>query len=140
MSHPSQGCMEGYGVVSLHDNHFRDHTKMMLWLFEADDTDNQGYCIYGCAGEFKGIVFLIIGYDEYMILVVSGLDAFDEWSLIRVDDIHLVPLKEELIHGYTLTRNDVTGAVFWVHAGSFDLYKEVGSLECRYYVAVAFVF
>lgn len=75
-----------------------------------------------------------------MILVVSGLDAFDEWSLIRVDDIHLVPLKEELIYGYTLTRNDVTGAVFWVHAGSFDLYKEVGSLECRYYVAVAFVF
>lgn len=139
--HPFEGFWRGGGMcvslcmaatVSQHRGH--------LESLEADDTDNQGYCIYGCAGEFKGIVFLIIGYDEYMILVVSGLDAFDEWPLIRVDDIYFVPLEEEVAHRHALASDNVPGAVFGIHAGTFDGYEEVCSLECRYHIALAVVF
>lgn len=63
-------------------------------LFEADDADDECYGIDFRVCEFEGIVLRVIGNDENVFLVRSGLDALDNCPLRRVEDVGFIPLEE----------------------------------------------
>ena len=67
-------------------------------LFESYYADNECNRVDGRYGQFEWIVFLVVGYDEDVVLVMARLYALDEGALVGVDDIYLVPLEEEARH------------------------------------------
>lgn len=63
-------------------------------LFEADNANDEGYSIDVLVWKFKRIIFFVVGNDEDVLLVRSGLYALDNRALCRVEDVRLAPLKE----------------------------------------------
>ncbi len=107
-------------------------------LFQSNDAYDKGHGIDGGYGQLEGVVGFVVGHDEYAVGGGTGFDAFDECALIGIDDVDFVPLEKEVGHGYALAGNDVARGVFGIHAGAFDGYEEVGSLEYGDDVAFAF--
>ena len=66
----------------------------MLGLFEAYDADDECDGIDFGVCEFEGVVFWVIGHDEYVLFVGSWFDALDNRTLGRVKDVGFVPLEE----------------------------------------------
>ena len=63
-------------------------------LLEANKADDESYGMDFGVGEFEGIVLRVIGNDEDVFLVRSGLDALDNCPLRRVEDVGFIPLEE----------------------------------------------
>ena len=85
-------------------------------LLQADNTDDDSDGVESGVWEFERFVFLIVGDDEDVILVAARFDALDERALFGVEDVDLVPLEEEVGHGYALAGNDVARTIFGIHA------------------------
>ena len=90
--------------------------------------------------EFKGFVIGVVGNDEDVVLVGSGLDALDERPLVGIEDIDFVPLEEDVFHRNFLASYDVTAIIFRIHAASSNADQELGTLECGDDEAFTFVF
>lgn len=63
-------------------------------LLEANKADDESYGMDFGVCEFEGVVLWVIGNDEDMLLVRSGLYALDNRTLCRVEDIGFIPLEE----------------------------------------------
>ena len=68
--------------------------------------------------QFKGFVIGVIRNDKDVVIVRTGLYALDEWALLGIKNIDLVPLKEKAGFGNFLAGHDVTTIIFRVHAAS----------------------
>ena len=76
-------------------------------LFQADEADDEGHGVDFGEGEFKRIIFWVVGNEGDVLLVGSGFDALDERPLRCVEDIGFVPLEEDRGHGDALAGHDV---------------------------------
>lgn len=110
-----------------------------LWLLQSDYANDDGDVVDAADGQLEGFVCLVVGDDEDVLGIATPLDALDEGSLVGIEHIYFVPLKEEICHGDTLAGHDVARTVFGVHARPFDWNEEVSSLEYGHYIAIAFV-
>ena len=89
--------------------------------------------------QFKWQVILVVGYKKYMFLVATLVNPLDDRTLIGVENIHLVPLKKNILHRDPAAGNDIAGPVFRVHAVAFHADKKIRTLEVGNHVIFAFV-
>lgn len=109
-------------------------------LFQSYYANNEGYGIYRGYWQLKRIIFLIVRNNQHMIFVASRFDAFNERSLICVDDIYFIPLEKQVGHWYSLAGYNISGAVFGVHAGSLYRNEKVCALKHRNDITLTFIF
>ena len=73
-----------------------EHPLLGIWgvLLQSDNANNEGYGIDVLVWKFKGVILFVVGNDEDVLLVRSGLYALDNCTLCRVEDVGFVPLEE----------------------------------------------
>ena len=108
-------------------------------LFDTDDAPDEGYGVEVGAVQLEGGVTVVVGDDEYVVGIGSGLQSLDERSLVGFEHIHLAPLEEKVAGGYALACHEVARAVGREHGVAANLYEEVGPLEDGHHELLALV-
>lgn len=63
-------------------------------LFDTDDAPDEGYGMEVRAVKLEGGITVVVGDDEYVVGIGSGLQSLDERSLVGFEHIYLAPLEE----------------------------------------------
>lgn len=108
-------------------------------LFEADEAAHESHAIELALGKLERLVVGVVGNDKDVLIVGTAPDALDERSLLRVEHVGLIPLKEQIIERNTLASHEVPGIVSGLHGIALDLDEEIGTFECRNDITLTFV-
>ena len=100
-------------------------------LFGADGADDEGDAVYLFEGEIEGTVGGILAVDGDVAFELGGLDALQERSLARVDDVCLAPLEPEAVERYAAAGYDVAGGIAGKHTVALYADEKLGTLEGR---------